>query len=100
IPYRSNEEIKSIDGHTVTFTSGAVEDYDLIIAGVGVRPNSEFIQNSGIQLDAKGYIPVNNKSETNIPNIHTDGYIATIFYRNVDLPAHVPLARGAHRGAS
>lgn len=36
IPYRLNEEIKSIDGHTVTFTSGAVEDYDLIIAGVGV----------------------------------------------------------------
>ncbi|EGQ0325524.1 CoA-disulfide reductase [Staphylococcus pseudintermedius] len=100
IPYRLNEEIKSIDGHTVTFTSGAVEDYDLIIAGVGVRPNSEFIQNSGIQLDAKGYIPVNDKFETNIPNIYAVGDIVTSFYRHIDLPAHVPLAWGAHRGAS
>ncbi len=100
IPYRLNEEIKAISGKTVTFTSGAVEDYDLIITGVGVTPNSEFIQDSGVQLDARGYIPVNEHFQTNIPNIYALGDIITSFYRHVEQPAHVPLAWGAHRGAS
>lgn len=59
IPYRLNEEIKAIDGHTVSFTSGLKEDYDLIITGIGVKPNSDFLKDSGIHLDDKGYIPVN-----------------------------------------
>ncbi|UXR78858.1 MULTISPECIES: CoA-disulfide reductase [unclassified Staphylococcus] len=100
IPYRLNEEVVSIDGHTVTFKSGAVEDYDMIIAGVGVLPNSEFLQSSRIEIDDKGYVPVNNRFQTNIPNVYAVGDIATSHYRHVDLPAHVPLAWGAHRGAS
>ena len=35
ISYRFNEEISKIDQHQVTFTSGKVENYDLIIEGVG-----------------------------------------------------------------
>ncbi|MDO5376050.1 MAG: CoA-disulfide reductase [Staphylococcus rostri] len=100
IPYRLNEEVTAIDGHTVTFKSGTVEDYDMIIAGVGVQPNSEFLQSSGITMDDKGYIPVNERFQTNIPNVYAVGDIATNHYRHVDLPAHVPLAWGAHRGAS
>lgn len=100
IPYRLNEEIKAIDGRTVTFTSGQQEKYDLIITGVGVKPNSDFLKDSGIQLDEKGYIPVNACFQTNVPNVYALGDIATNRYRHVDLPAHIPLAWGAHRGAS
>ncbi|ARJ51409.1 CoA-disulfide reductase [Staphylococcus lutrae] len=100
IPYRLNEEIVAIEGHQVTFTSGLVEHYDLIIAGVGVTPNSEFIAKSNIQLDDKGYVPVDDCFKTNVPNVYAVGDIITSFYRHVDLPAHVPLAWGAHRGAS
>ncbi|MEE5756343.1 FAD-dependent oxidoreductase, partial [Streptococcus pneumoniae] len=51
-------------------------------------------------LDDKGYIPVNDQFQTNIPNIYALGDIITSHYRHVDLNAHVPLAWGAHRGAS
>ncbi len=44
--------------------------------------------------------PVNDKFETNVPNIYAIGDIATSHYRHVDLPASVPLAWGAHRAAS
>ncbi|MCS4486793.1 CoA-disulfide reductase [Staphylococcus americanisciuri] len=100
IPYRLNEEVTSIDGHTVTFKSGTVEDYDMIIAGVGVQPNSEFLKSSGITIEESGYIPVNAHFQTNIPNVYAVGDITSNRYRHVDLPAHVPLAWGAHRGAS
>lgn len=100
ISYRFNEEISKIDQHQVTFTSGKVENYDLIIEGVGTHPNSKFIQSSNVQLDEHGFVPVNDKFQTNIPNIYALGDVITSFYRHVDLQAQVPLAWGAHRGAS
>lgn len=100
ITYRLNEEITEVEGHTVTFKSGVQEDYDLIVEGVGTHPNSNFIQSSNIKLDEKGFIPVNDKFETNIPNIYALGDVISSFYRHVDLKAQVPLAWGAHRGAS
>ncbi|REH82996.1 CoA-disulfide reductase [Staphylococcus felis] len=100
ISYRLNEEIKSINDKEVTFTSGLVESYDLIITGVGVIPNSEFIQDSGVNINDQGYIPVNDHFQTNVPNIYAIGDITTHHYRHVDLPTHVPLAWGAHRAAS
>ncbi|HHO5200574.1 TPA: CoA-disulfide reductase [Staphylococcus aureus] len=100
IPYRLNEEIDAINGNEITFKSGKVEHYDMIIEGVGTHPNSKFIESSNIKLDRKGFIPVNDKFETNVPNIYAIGDIATSHYRHVDLPASVPLAWGAHRAAS
>ncbi|CAM3993819.1 CoA-disulfide reductase [Staphylococcus xylosus] len=100
IPYRFNEEITKVDGNEVYFSSGKVETFDLIVEGVGVKPNSEFIKSSNITLDDKGYIPVNDQFQTNISNIYALGDIITSRYRHVDLNAHVPLAWGAHRGAS
>lgn len=100
IPYRLNEEITDIRDHQVTFKSGVQEDFDLIIEGVGTYPNSKFIESSNINLDDKGFIVVNDKFETNIPNIYALGDVITSFYRHVNLSANVPLAWGAHRGAS
>ncbi|MFW0760309.1 CoA-disulfide reductase [Staphylococcus cohnii] len=100
INYRLNEEIVKVNGHEVHFKSGKVEHYDLIIEGIGVKPNSEFIQSSNVTLDSKGYIPVNDQFQTNIENIYALGDIITSHYRHIDLNAHVPLAWGAHRAAS
>lgn len=100
ITYHFNEEIDTIKGKTVYFKSGHHEDFDLVITGVGVEPNSNFIKASNVTLDSHGYIPVNDKFETNIENIYALGDIITSRYRHVDLQAHVPLAWGAHRAAS
>ncbi|RIP35771.1 CoA-disulfide reductase [Staphylococcus gallinarum] len=100
ISYYLNEEVIKVDGNDIHFKSGEVKKFDLIIEGVGVQPNSAFLQSSKIQLDAHGYIPVNDKFQTNISNVYALGDIITSHYRHVDFPAHVPLAWGAHRGAS
>ncbi|RIN49658.1 CoA-disulfide reductase, partial [Staphylococcus simulans] len=64
ITYRFNEEITKVDGNEVYFSSGNVEAFDLIIEGVGVKPNSGYIKSSSITLDNKGYIPVNDQFQT------------------------------------
>lgn len=100
INYRLNEEVEKVDGNKVHFKSGKIETYDMIIEGVGVKPNSEFIKSSNVMLDSKGYIAVNERFQTNVSNIYALGDVITSHYRHVDLNAHVPLAWGAHRGAS
>ena len=55
IPYRLNEEIDAINGNEITFKSGKVEHYDMIIEGVGTHPNSKFIESSNIKLDRKRF---------------------------------------------
>src|SRR5699024_8616048 len=53
INYRLNEEVEKVDGNKVHFKSGKIETYDMIIEGVGVKPNSEFIKSSNVMLDSK-----------------------------------------------
>ena len=78
ITYRFNEEISHVNGHEVTFTSGKVENFDLIIEGdKGTHPNSQFIKSSNVILNDKGYIPVNHNFQTNIPNIYALGDVIT-----------------------
>ncbi|EHJ06675.1 CoA-disulfide reductase [Staphylococcus simiae] len=100
ISYRLNEEITNINGNEITFKSGKIENYDMVIEGIGTHPNSKFIEGSNITLDNKGFISVNDKFETNIPHIYALGDVITSHYRHVDLTTNVPLAWGAHRAAS
>ena len=85
IPYRFNEEIDDIDGSIVHFKSGHFEQYDIVIEGVGTHPNSKFLESSNIQLDTQGFIPVNDKFETNISNVYALGDVIKSHYRHVNL---------------
>ena len=53
-------------------------DYDRILVAVGRKPNSHLINaaEAGIEIDGKGFIKVNSKTETNIPGIYAIGDIA------------------------
>lgn len=40
---------------------------------IGLKPNTSFLEGSGIAVDAQGFIETNNKLETNIPGIFASG---------------------------
>ncbi|MGB9798209.1 MAG: NAD(P)/FAD-dependent oxidoreductase, partial [bacterium] len=60
----------------VMLRSGEVIPADILIFAIGVRPAVEFLSDSGIAV-GRGVI-VNEKMETNIPNIHAAGDVAEI----------------------
>lgn len=99
INYRLNEEVTNVEDRTVSFKSGKVEEYDLIIAGVGIKPNSDWLQSSSIQLNDKGYIPVNEFFETNVQDVYALGDVIETFYRHTKKRTSITLAWGAHRAA-
>ncbi|MFX1493049.1 MAG: NAD(P)/FAD-dependent oxidoreductase [Promethearchaeota archaeon] len=58
---------------SVRLTDGTVLDADLVIIATGVKPNLEFLRDSGIETNS-GVI-VNEYLETNIPNVYAAGDI-------------------------
>jgi NAD(P)H-nitrite reductase large subunit len=61
-------------GMQVILDNGASINADLVISATGVKPNIQFLQDSGLDID-QGLL-VNNKMQTNIPNIYAVGDVA------------------------
>jgi len=49
---------------------------DLVVVGIGCVPATQFLLESGIQLDSQGYVEVNQHLETNVENVYAVGDIA------------------------
>ncbi|AET68993.1 NAD(FAD)-dependent dehydrogenase [Desulfosporosinus orientis DSM 765] len=68
------KEFKNQDSSVeITLTSGAKLEANLVILAMGVIPDTDFLEDSGIQLGAKGHILVNEKMETNVTNVFAVG---------------------------
>jgi NADPH-dependent 2,4-dienoyl-CoA reductase/sulfur reductase-like enzyme len=53
---------------------------DLVILGIGVRPNAELAEAAGIELGANGAIKVNKRLETSVPRVWAAGDCAESFH--------------------
>ncbi len=56
----------------------ASERYDIVLVAVGRRPNGNAIgaEAAGVNVDARGFIPVDNQMRTNVPHIFAIGDVA------------------------
>ncbi|KAA8586800.1 hypothetical protein FQN60_000636 [Etheostoma spectabile] len=72
-------EIKGVDGKVkeVVLKSGNVIQADVLIVGIGIKPNSEFLQGSKIQMDSKNFVTVDKYMRTNVPSVYCGGDLAT-----------------------
>ncbi|UTH14436.1 CoA-disulfide reductase [Macrococcus equipercicus] len=95
-----DDEVVALEGHDVIFKSGHRESFDIVIEAIGITPNTEFIAHSGIELNDKGYIKVNEYFETTADNVYALGDAIETFYRHTGTTTTVALAWGAHRGAN
>lgn len=68
-------EIRGQNGRVkeVVLKDGKVLDADVVIAGVGVIPNSDFLQGSGIEIDSKKAVVVNKIMMTSVPDVFSAG---------------------------
>ncbi|WDF05077.1 MULTISPECIES: FAD-dependent oxidoreductase [Shouchella] len=70
---------------------------DLVIVAVGVRPNTDFLTNTGIHLDEHGAIKVNRYMETNLKDVYAAGDCATHYHRITDKDTYLPLGTHANK---
>ena len=70
---------------------------DLVILGLGIRPNSELAKNAGIALGPKESIRVNELQQTDTANIWAAGDCAQSFHLVSRRPVHIALGTVANK---
>ncbi|HWP91783.1 MAG TPA: CoA-disulfide reductase [Thermodesulfobacteriota bacterium] len=72
-------------------------EVDMVLLGVGVRPQSSLAKEAGIELGETGAIKVNQKMETNIPGIYACGDCAEVYHRILRRNVWIPLGDTANK---
>ncbi|OAA91938.1 FAD-dependent oxidoreductase [Clostridium ljungdahlii] len=60
-------------GVNVILNSGKTLYSDIVILAIGVKPDTAFLKESGIEFGPKGHIIVNNKMETSVKGVYAVG---------------------------
>ncbi|KAG7237391.1 hypothetical protein INR49_032436 [Caranx melampygus] len=72
-------EVKGVEGKVkeVVLKSGKVIPADVLIVGIGIMPNSEFLKDTKIKMDAKHFVIVDKYMRTSVPDVFCGGDLAT-----------------------
>ena len=81
---------------TVVTDKGEVA-VDLVIVATGVRPNTAFLQSTGIKMLPNGAILIDEEGRTSVEDIYAAGDCATVPHMLKDSPAYIPLATTANK---
>ncbi len=70
IEFKLSQSISNLNVNKATLSNGEVQEFDILVLAVGVRPNTQLLQ--GIAEVRKGIV-VNSKGETTAKNIYAAG---------------------------
>jgi NADPH-dependent 2,4-dienoyl-CoA reductase/sulfur reductase-like enzyme len=88
---------KSGDRLSMFLNNGSAIDSDMVLMGLGVKPNSEIAAAAGLEPGPKGSIAVNRKLQTTDPDIYAAGDCADAFHLITGERVWIPLALRANR---
>lgn len=70
---------------------------DVVLVGVGVRPESKLAKDAGLEIGTSGGVKVNNRMQTSDPHIWAAGDVVEVTHGVTGTPAVIPLAGPANR---
>ncbi len=81
----------------IRLNSGERLSADVVILAIGVRPDTEFLRESGIERTARGALVVDARMRTNLPDVFAVGDAIEVTDFVSGKRVHVPLAGPANR---
>lgn len=92
------EEIIEKDGKVAGVKTNKGEyEADLVVIATGVRPNTSFLKETGIEMLKNGALVVNEYGETSIDSIYSAGDCATVPHFVREENVYIPLATTANK---
>jgi NADPH-dependent 2,4-dienoyl-CoA reductase/sulfur reductase-like enzyme len=82
---------------TAVVVDGATHPCDLVLLGVGARPNVELAQEAGVALGSTGAIATDERMRTNLPGIYAAGDCTEALHLVTGQPAYLPLGSTANK---
>ena len=92
------EAIEGEESATGVKTDAGMYPADVVVLSIGIRPNTAFIADSGIEM-FKGTILVDEKMETNVPDVYAAGDCAMVKNRITGKPQWSPMGSTANLSA-
>ncbi len=95
-----NERVTAFEGKQVVekvITDKGEYPADIVILSIGVRPNTSFLQDSGIKMLPNGAIVVDTFGRSSLPNIYAGGDCASVQDMVTKQPIYSPLATTANK---
>ncbi len=86
------------DGSVIArLTSGKSVEADLVLLSIGVKPNTGFVADSGIELGARGHIIVDDHLRTSDEHIFAAGDVIEVLHPLTNQQTAIPLAGPANK---
>lgn len=89
--------LSKINQKSVELTNNDVLDADIVILAVGVRPNTKLAESIGVKTGMTRAIVVNDKMETNIPDVYACGDCIETYNQITKQPHYRPLGTTANK---
>lgn len=101
IAFFPEETVRKVRGdsrlESIETAKGTIFSADIFVLATGVKPNTALAKSMGIKLGITGAIEVNDKLETNLPNVYAVGDVAESFDRITRRAIYRPLASTANK---
>jgi len=101
IAFFPEETVRKVNGDgslkSIETAKGTIFSADIFVLATGVKPNTVLAKSMGIKLGITGAIEVNDKLETNFPNVYAVGDVAESFDRITRRTIYRPLASTANK---
>jgi NADPH-dependent 2,4-dienoyl-CoA reductase/sulfur reductase-like enzyme len=101
VTVHTDVELGAIEPHgtqlKVTGSTGVNVQTDLVLIAVGVEPNTELGAAAGVTIGAKGAFRVNDRMETNLPDVYAAGDCVETWQRALKRFTYLPLGTTAHK---
>ena len=90
-------EIRQEENELLVITDKSHKKAQMVVFAVGVRPNTAFLKDSGIEMIGNGAIVIDDHMRTNLPDIYSAGDCATVNHRVTGKVKYIPLATNANK---
>ena len=82
---------------TALRTNKGTYDADLVVICTGVKPNTDFLKSTGMDMLANGAIRINDQGKTSVDHIWAAGDCATVYHFVKQQDVYIPLATTANK---
>lgn len=96
VDLRLGASVVEISAHGVALADGSTIEADLVIAAIGVRPDTKLAEAAGLELAEKGGIAVDDQFRTSAPDIYAIGDAVAKVDAQDDSAVLIPLANQAN----
>ena len=97
ITVKTGVSIAEITDESVLLADGTAFPAELVLLSTGIRPNGELASYAGVALGASGAILVNERMETNLPDIYACGDCTEQFHVVTGKQVYRPLGSTANK---